>query len=304
MSAPNSPAAQGSLRWVYVAMGFNLVAWGMSWVNVRAIVHEVGAGELGALRYLIASTVMLVVWFFRGRPLPALCDVPQIALLGLFAFTLYNLGINFGERTVDAGTGSMLISCVPILVVLFGVLTGREQVTPFAWLGIFISMLGVAFTSGAFDHGLTLNQGTVFIFGSAICAAIQTLMSKALTKRYSAIDVTTWAIWFGTLGLLPFAQDPLGTAARLSPSAWGHLLFLGVVPAALCYTLWAVVLQHLPMTVAMGSVYVIPLFSVLFSWAILAEKPADAALTGGLLTLVGVAIVQTLGAPKPAAKQA
>lgn len=304
MSAPNPPAPASSLRWVYVAMGFNLIAWGMSWVNVRAIVHEVGAGDLGAMRYLIASTVMSTVWFFRGRPLPALRDVPQIALLGLFAFTLYNLGINFGERTVDAGTGSMLISCVPILVVLFGVLTGREQVTPFAWLGIIVSMLGVAFTSGAFDQGLTLNQGTLFIFGSAICAAIQTLMSKALTKRYSAIDVTTWAIWFGTLGLLPFAHDPLGTAYRLSAPAWGHLLFLGVVPAALCYTLWAVVLQRLPMTVAMGSVYVIPLFSVLFSWAILAEKPATAALTGGALTLIGVAIVQTMGAPKPAAKQA
>ena len=276
-------------------MGFNLVAWGMSWVNVRAIVHEVGAGELGALRYLIASTVMLTVWFFRGRPLPALCDVPQIALLGLFGFTLYNLGINYGERTVDAGTGSMLISCVPILVVLFGVITGREQVTPFAWLGIFISMLGVAFTSGVFDQGLTLNEGTALIFGSAVCAAVQTLMSKALTKRYSAIDVTTWAIWLGTLGLLPFAQDPLGTAARLSPSAWGHLLFLGVVPAALCYTLWGVVLQRLPMTVALGSVYVIPLFSVVFSWAILGEHPPAAAVTGGLLTLAGVAIVQRLG---------
>ena len=304
MSTPNSPAPSGSLRWVYVAMGFNLIAWGMSWVNVRAIVHEVGAGELGALRYLIASSVMLMVWFFRGRPLPALRDIPQISLLGLFAFTLYNLGINFGEQTVDAGTGSMLISCVPILVVLFGVITGRERVTPFAWLGIFVSMLGVALTSGVFDQGLTLNQGTAFIFGSAICAAIQTLMSKALTKRYSAIDVTTWAIWIGTLGLLPFSNDLSGTVARLSPSAWGHLIFLGVVPAALCYTLWAVVLQRLPMTVAMGSVYVIPLFSVLFSWAILAEKPAAAALTGGLLTLVGVAIVQTMGAPEPAARQA
>ena len=285
-------------------MGFNLVAWGMSWVNVRAIVHEVGAGELGALRYLIASTVMLLVWLSRGRPLPALGDVPQIALLGLFGFTLYNLGINFGERTVDAGTGSMLISCVPILVVLFGVLSGREEVRFFAWLGIAISMTGVAFTSGVFAQGLAFNQGTAFIFGSAVCAAIQTVLSKALTKRYSAIDVTTWAIWCGTLGLLPFAEDPLGTAARLSPHAWGHLVFLGVVPAALCYTLWAWVLQRLPITTVMGAVYVIPLFSVLFGWAILGEKPGSAALTGGLLTLAGVAVVQTMGAPKPRATAA
>ncbi|MFM7241983.1 MAG: hypothetical protein ACKO3A_07840, partial [Opitutia bacterium] len=73
----NDPAHQPNartLRWAYVAMAFNLVAWGLSWVNVRAIVHQVGAGELGALRYLIASSVMGIVWFFRGRPLPAARD--------------------------------------------------------------------------------------------------------------------------------------------------------------------------------------------------------------------------------------
>ena len=63
-------------------------------------------------------------------------------------------------------------------------------------------------------------------------------------------------------------------------------------------------LQRLPITTVMGSVYVIPLFSVLFGWAILGEKPGAAALTGGVLTLVGVAIVQTLGAPKAKADAA
>ena len=291
-------------RWATLAMFFNVVAWGMSWVNVRAVLPEVGAGQLGAMRYLIASAVMLPIWLYRGRPLPARSDWPTVASLGLFGFCLYNLGINYGERTVNAGTGSMLISCIPVLVILLGVCTGREKVGLLAWLGIGLSMTGVVLTAAGSETGLTFNLGSLLILGAALCAAIQTLISKTLTQRYSAIDVTTWAIWCGTLGLLPFAHDPLGTAGRLSAHAWGHLLFLGVVPAALCYTLWGVVLQRLPMTVAMGSVYVIPLFSVLFSWAILAEKPAAAALTGGVLTLVGVAIVQTLGAPKPAAKQA
>jgi drug/metabolite transporter (DMT)-like permease len=49
------------------------------------------------------------------------------------------------------------------------------------------------------------------------------------------------------------------------------------------------------MTLVMGSVYVIPLFSVVFSWAILGEHPPAATVTGGLLTLAGVAIVQRLG---------
>ena len=67
------------------------------------------------------------------------------------------------------------------------------------------------------------------------------------------------------------------------------------MPAALCYSLWAWVLQTLPMTLVMGSVYVMPLFSVLFGALVLGETPPTAALGGGLLTLVGVALIQRLG---------
>jgi len=284
-------------RWAYVAMAFNLVAWGLSWVNVRAIVREVGPGELGAMRYLIASAVITIVWLVRGRPLPARRDVPGVVLLGIFGFTLYNLGINYGEVTVDAGTGAMLISCVPVLVMATGVALRRETVTPWGWLGFLVAMLGVAFTSGVLMNGVTLNLGTLLILGSALCATVQTMLSKALTQRYAAVDVTTWAIWVGTLALLPFAHGIGDVAARLSPGAWGHLVFLGVVPAALCYSLWAWVLQTLPMTFVMSSVYILPMFSVLFAWVILGEIPPSSALVGGLITLGGVALVQRLGRP-------
>lgn len=295
MNAPADHPSAETKRWAYAAMAFNLVAWGMSWVNVRAIVHEVGPGELGAMRYLIASTVMTGVWLARGRPLPARRDLPAIAALGLFGFTFYNLGINYGEQTVDAGTGAMLISCVPVLSLVASVALGRESVTGWAWVGFGVAMAGVTCTSGIVANGLTVNSGTWLIFGSALCATVQTLVSKSLTRRYAAVDVTIWAIWIGTLGLLPFAHGMPAVAARLSPSAWGHLIFLGVVPAALCYTVWAWVLQTLPMTLVMGSVYVLPLFSVLFSWAILGETPGTTAFAGGLLTLAGVGLVHWLG---------
>jgi drug/metabolite transporter (DMT)-like permease len=84
----------------------------------------------------------------------------------------------------------------------------------------------------------------------------------------------------------------LDTAQRLSGHAWAHLAFLGVVPAALCYTLWAWVLQKLPLTTVMSSVYVIPLFSVLFGWLLLGEQPTATTALGGAITLAGVAWVQ------------
>lgn len=281
-------------RWAYAAMLFNVVAWGMSWVNVRAVLPEVGSGQLGAMRYLIASSVMLPIWLYRGRPLPARDDWPNVALLGLFGFCLYNLGINYGERTVNAGTGSMLISCIPILVILIGVASGREKVGLLAWLGIGLSMAGVILTAAGSETGLTFNLGSFLILGAALCAAIQTLISKSLTQRYAAVDVTTWAIWLGTLGLLPFSHDLPDTFSGLSTLGWVHLIFLGAVPAALCYTIWAWVLVTLPITTVMSAVYAIPLFSVLFGWLVLGERPSLLTLVGGVVTLAGVAWVQSL----------
>jgi drug/metabolite transporter (DMT)-like permease len=246
------------------------------------------------MRYLIASAVMLPIWLYRGRPLPARSDWPAVASLGLFGFCLYNLGINYGERTVNAGTGSMLISCIPVLVILIGVLTGREKVSLLAWLGIGLSMTGVVLTAAGSETGLTFNLGSLLILGAAFCAAVQTLISKALTQRYAAVDVTTWAIWLGTLGLLPFSEDLVGTASRLSGMGWVHLIFLGMVPAALCYTIWSWVLVTLPITTVMSAVYAIPVFSVLFGWMILGEQPSFLTLVGGAVTLAGVAWVQSL----------
>lgn len=275
-------------------MLFNIIAWGMSWVSVRTVLTELDAGQVGALRYLVASAVMLPVWLWRGRPLPARSDLGLVALLGLFGFCFYNLGINFGEKTVDAGTGSLLISFQPILVIIIGVLLRRETVSLAAWIGILISMAGVIMTAMGGSVGLTLNLGTILILGAALSSAIQTLINKALTRRYSALDVTTWAIWIGTLGLLPFSHDLPEAAHHLSANGLAHLIFLGVVPAALCYTIFAWVLTQVPIATAMSAVYAIPVFSLIFGWSMLGEQPTSLTLIGGAVTIVGVAWVQIL----------
>jgi drug/metabolite transporter (DMT)-like permease len=281
-------------RLAYAAMLFNIIAWGMSWVSVRTVLTELDAGQVGAMRYLIASTVMLPVWFWRGRPLPARSDLLLVALLGLFGFCFYNLGVNFGEKTVDAGTGSLLISFQPILVIVIGVLLRREVVSLIAWIGILISMAGVIMTAIGSSAGLTLNFGTILILGAALSSAIQTLINKALTRRYHALDVTTWAIWIGTIGLLPFSHDLPEAWGRLSTNGLLHLIFLGVVPAALCYTIFAWVLTQVPIATAMSAVYAIPVFSLIFGWLMLGEEPATLTLIGGAVTIVGVAWVQLL----------
>jgi hypothetical protein len=87
-------------------------------LNVRAVLPEVGAGQLGAMRYLIASAGHAAdpALDRQAAPCRPRSGWPAVARpSGLFGLRLYrNLGMSYGERTVNAGTGSMLISCIPV----------------------------------------------------------------------------------------------------------------------------------------------------------------------------------------------
>ena len=71
------------------------------------------------------------------------------------------------------------------------------------------------------------------------------------------------------------------------------IVVLGLFPGALCYTLWSFVLSHWPLSRLASWMFLIPLVAVLLGWLILAELPRSSDLIGGLITILGVAIVNT-----------
>lgn len=154
-------------------------------------------------------------------------------------------------------------------------------------------MVGVALTATASDGRIEFNAGTLYIFGAAVAAAISTFLNKPLLRHYHAIDLTIWAIWVGTLGLLPFGHNIVGNAMQAPTSTLLHIAFLGLVPAALCYILWSWVQTQLPLSTIMSTAYLIPVVSVILGWWLLNEQPPAQTLLGGVVTLAGGAVVQT-----------
>jgi drug/metabolite transporter (DMT)-like permease len=144
---------------------------------------------------------------------------------------------------------------------------------------------------------------------AAVSYATAVVGQKPALRHASALQVTTFGCFIGTLATLPFAGQFVTQTTAAPVSATLMVVYLGVVPTALAFTTWAYALTRTTAGRMGATTYVVPAIVVLMSWAFLGETPRPLAYLGGALCLAGVAVSRArarqtaLAAPEPVTGQ-
>lgn len=185
----------------------------------------------------------------------------------------------------------MITSTGPVLIALLGGWLLNEGFPARLIAGIVVSFGGAVVVGVA-----TSSAGHASVLGAALCLlaavsyAASAVSQKPALRHASPLQVTTFGCAAGAVVCLPFAGQ---FASQLATTPWPASLwvaYLGVFPTAVAFTTWAYALARMPAGAVGATVYAIPALTVLMAWAILGEIPRPAALAGGALCLVGVAI--------------
>ncbi len=265
-----------------------VVLWASAFAGIRAGLASYSPQSVALLRYLTASVVLGVYALVTKMPLPRLRDLPGLAATGFLGFTLYNVALNVGEQRVPAGEASLIVAGAPIFVSLLAGIFYGERLRPLAWLGILLSFLGVAVISIRPGSSFDLTASALLVLAATLSQSLYTTSQKAYLKRYSPLQCTTYAIWFGTLFLLVFLPGLIHQLPAAAPAATLAVVYMGVFPGVIGYVSWSFVLSRLPAARASSFLYLVPGFSILIAWVWLGEVPDLTALLGGALILVGV----------------
>jgi drug/metabolite transporter (DMT)-like permease len=292
---------------VWLALGTTLLVWASGFVGVSVAVAEYSPGNLALFRFLIAS-VVLFVWLLRkyGRiPLPQKSDLRNLALVGLFGVPLYHLPLNAGQQVVSAGVSSLLVATAPIFTAIIAGIVLGERVSRLTWCGISVAFAGTTLLvlSQSGGHGLALQPQALLILIAAVSFSVYVVAQRSLVQRYGGLPVATWAIWLGTVMLLPFLPGLVSNIASASASATLAAVYLGVVPSAVGYVTYAFVLKHLPAAKAGSILYAIPPLAVVMSWILLGDRPGMATLVSGVIVLLGVALANAPNSTPPNASK-
>jgi drug/metabolite transporter (DMT)-like permease len=278
------------------------VLFGASVVAVRVAVRDVPPVSLAVLRFglggLLLAGILLVV---APRSLRTRWErLPRFGLLGLVLFVLFPLTFNVGLRYTEASRGAVMLATMPIWSALLGRVVG-ERLTRLQVVGVALSVvgIGVAFVEPGQAVGgdamRLVGDGLLLLTG--LLGALYGLLAKRVLDVDSPATVTTWAMLFGAVLLLPVAVvEGLAPAiGRLDGQLLGVVVFLGVLGGAAAFLLWTWALSRLTPTQVAVYVNLNPVVAALLGVVLLGERRSGLFLLGFAAVVTGVLLVNWPG---------
>ncbi len=281
---------------IYVKLVLSMFIWGGTWVAGRIVAREMAPFSAALLRFLFAALFLVVVQMRVEKrfPLPTRAQVGPLLLLGLTGIFLYNACFFSALRTVEAGRSALVIASIPACVALGAALFMGERLAPSRLLGIPVSLLGVAVILSDFrlDRLVSggVGMGEAFLLGCVLSWAAYSLLGKRFMAAMTPVFAVTWSCLFGCALLLPFAlhEGLIGRLPSVSLTAWGNLLFLGVMATGLAFCWYYEAIRAIGASRAGVFINLVPVAAISLGVVILGEHVSLGLAVGGVLVFSGV----------------
>jgi DME family drug/metabolite transporter len=254
----------------------------------------VGAARIavGALGLLVAARVL------DGRRRPRRDRLPLLAV-GALGVAAYQPAFFLAVHLTGVGVGTVVaLGTAPVLTGLAAHLTGAGRIDAGWALGTGLAAAGLAVLVVTGRSGTDVDVGGVVLaMVAAASYATYTLTSKRLLDDgLPAATTMAWTFAPAAVLLLPvFGVLPGGWLLTGRGAAQG--LFLGLVPTALAYLLFARGLARTTPARAATLTLAEPLTAVLLGILLLGERPGPGALAGAGLLVAGLAAAGVRGRP-------
>jgi drug/metabolite transporter (DMT)-like permease len=207
-----------------------------------------------------------------------------------------------GTDLVSAHDAALLTTITPVFVVPLAWALLRERPQARVGVGMLLALAGVAVVvsaqaSGGSDaSGETRLLGDGLLLFSSFAWALFTVLGAPLTRRFSALAASTYAMLWSVVFLVPLV--PLEWALRsprpvlaLSPASAAAVLYLAWGATALAWVLWYRGVARLEAGVAAIFFFAQPVVGGLLSGVFLHEALPPGFWLGGAILAAGILVV-------------
>jgi drug/metabolite transporter (DMT)-like permease len=224
----------------------------------------------------------------------------QFVLLGTMGVIPAQLFLVWGVARSLASNAAVLNLAIPALTAVLASLILREKMTVLRWEAFLLAIGGVLLVSDIdwrsldFVHSRYL-AGNILIFGSCFGSAFNNTFSKRLLQQFSPVEVLVYSFAVSSALLLPLMLiwEPISWAriAGLGWDVWVSLILIAVFSLGASTMLYLWVIERMDVTTAAVSIYLLPVFGVLFSFITLGERITARLLVGAVLVFASTFLV-------------
>ena len=189
---------------------------------------------------------------------------------------------------------------IPVLSTVLATIMLRERITKLRVLSLAIGMIGVLFLSAEDLRQSSFGQmryltGNVLILGGCLGSSFYNVYCKSLLARYGEIEILIFSYITASLASIPLLVwvEPFHwqALAGLDWKSWVAFAFLATLMYGASMLLFFRALQHLDVSTASTSLYLVPLFGVILAAILLGERLSLLALCGAAAVLAGTILI-------------
>jgi DME family drug/metabolite transporter len=245
---------------------------------------------VGSARIVVGGALLLLAARALRAALPR---SPRIVAAIAVAIAIYQLAFFAAVQQTGVAVGTVVaIGTGPAVAGLLGALVNGERLTARWAAATALAAIGVALLVAAGGHEAAIDVGGIVlavIAGSGY--ATYTVMAKRLLER-GAEPIGVMAAGFGSAGVLLIPVLLLAGPGFLgAPGGLAMALYLGAIPTAVAYILFARGLRHLSSGETTTIVLAEPLTAVVLGVVVLGEQPGAIAWVGAAFVLAGLAVL-------------
>lgn len=284
-------------KW-YLLLIFTFIIWGTQHPPIKILSGEIPPFLFNFLRFLIAG-LFLLPFIMRQKKVPEKKDLLKISLLGIVGISLYGFFAVAGIKLSTATNSAILINSSPLLIAILAPSLVKESMTIKKALGIILGFIGMFLViSNGFNILDTLKSeyfiGNLLLFTSALCLTIYAIYNKGLIKKYGGLCVTFYAILAGTVALFVFSflSGQLMQIANISLNSFLLMAYVAIITTALTWVIWFNAINKKGVINTSSFFFLMTLSGIVSSNLVLGEKLTDFIITGAILILLGIYIVQ------------
>jgi len=295
---PPVPMLLANFTWADLMMIGAVSIWGISFSLIKVALDEVPPFAFNALRFPLAVILLLLGWKMQGRPEHNLkADFWALATIGVMGYVGYQMFFVSGVVRTTASNAALIMATVPVFIAVINSWRKSESLGGWAWLGVLLSVAGIALIIQAGD-GLSMGRqmliGNALIVGAAIAWASYTVAAAPYLARHSALGVTVLSMGAATVVLVLIGLPQALTVDWRSVTllAWIAILYTSILGVAGAYFLWNVGVQRLGGTRASIYSNLVPVIAVITAALTLHEKISALQLIGGAIILIGIGLTR------------
>jgi drug/metabolite transporter (DMT)-like permease len=298
---PHSPRLIATIPFVFVLL------WSTGFIGAKYALPYIEPFTMLLIRMLLTLVAFLGLILVFKSEWPRPRDAMHQLVVGSLIHAGYLGGVFAAIKLgMSAGMAALIVGLQPLLTALFARLFLGNRLNARQWLGLGLGLIGVSLVLLQRE-----NTGVDGLAGGALIAIVVALFSISIGTLYqkrfgqgsklltgSFFQYLATACWMGVLSFGFETQQITWSLTLILALAW-----LVVVLSIMAILLLMVMIREGEAARVASYFYLVPPVTALEGWLLFDERLSALALTGIVITVVGVYLVVRAGAGKDRSRQ-